>query len=790
MKVKIIACLFFLPVFCTFAEITVALFNGPEPVIIVNNDGTATGFYPELLRTIFKDEDITFITGLSFQEAYEKVVNNEIDLLPAVIKTPERERVLKFNREVSLASWGEVLIKSESSIDDLFDLKNKKIALMKEDQNGKNFIKLMNSFNLPFIPVYNNDYDEMSDAVINNDVIGMVTFNTYQARAPIVSSGIVFSPTQAYIVTGKNGNTDLLDTIDERLSQMKADENSEYYQLLDFWFSSFGHHIFTIPKWVYPTFTAVVVIVLFLLLLLIISKLRAEKASNMTLMNEKKFDDEISKAELNFRMIANYNLDWEVWLSPDSHFIYCSPSCYEHTGYESKEFMEDHELINSIIHPEDLQKWKNHSAHNSENIVNETFRIIRKNGEVNWFEHKCQHIFNDKGNFIGHRGSFKNITEQKKYEQALLESEEKYRIIIENSGDHIWVVDLDLNITFANGTLKLLTGNEKTELIGKKVRYVFKNTDINIITFILKKCIEEKKPHNFNIFFEENEFDEEHVLSTIATPYIVGGKVVSVICYSRDISEKHNLELQIQKSQRLESLGTLTGGIAHDFNNLLTPILGYSELILDLDKNNSEQQHYAKQIIEASLRAKDLVNKLLTFSKERKVQYKPIDVNRIIGDFISLLKSTLRSNINLIINFTPSNPVILGDRGQFEQILMNMAINAQDAIQGAGEIIIETNKIVKDQKNDMEYASMLPIGNYCQITIKDNGCGMSEEIKDRIFDPFYSTKGNNGSGLGLSTCFGIIKQLHGFILVDSKEGSGTKFDIFLPIEESTSEWMI
>ncbi len=247
----------------------------------------------------------------------------------------------------------------------------------------------------------------------------------------------------------------------------------------------------------------------------------------------------------------------------------------------------------------------------------------------------------------------------------------------------------------------------------------------------------------------------------------------------RDEEERKKLEDQIRHSQKLESLGRLAGGVAHDLNNLLSPILGYSELLFYNAKENDKHKEFIEQIIQASRRAKDIVRQLLTFSRKQPLEFKDIDINKILARFEKLLVRTLREDITVNIKPAPHVPMILGDIGQLEQVIMNLSVNAQDAMAEGGTLIFETSFKEVGRNTSCFDEKVIP-GKYVVLSVSDNGCGMDDETRRNLFDPFFSTKGNRGTGLGLSMVYGIIKQHGGYVFVNSKPGKGSTFNIYLP----------
>jgi len=267
-----------------------------------------------------------------------------------------------------------------------------------------------------------------------------------------------------------------------------------------------------------------------------------------------------------------------------------------------------------------------------------------------------------------------------------------------------------------------------------------------------------------------------------------------VLVVIRNITEKRRLEQQVLQVQKMESLGTLAGGIAHDFNNILAGILGYASFLKSKLSSDHDFFKYIDTIERSAIRAADLTSKLLAFTRGDKVNHKPLNLNKLIRETLEIIRHTIDKSIRIETRLDESLPTITGDAGQIQQVVMNLCVNARDAMSNGGRLSIVT-EAAAFRKVDPLLANGASPGSYVKLIVSDSGAGMDKGVLARIFDPFFTTKATGqGSGLGLSVVYGIVKAHEGFILVNSHPGLGSKFNVFLPVSgkpevkaESTTE---
>jgi nitrogen-specific signal transduction histidine kinase/CheY-like chemotaxis protein len=247
-----------------------------------------------------------------------------------------------------------------------------------------------------------------------------------------------------------------------------------------------------------------------------------------------------------------------------------------------------------------------------------------------------------------------------------------------------------------------------------------------------------------------------------------------------DITERRQLEQQLRQAQKMEAIGNLAGGVAHDFNNIVTIITGYSDMLLSRIGPEGPMRRELEQIKKAGDRANSLTRQLLAFSRRQMLQPKVLDLNAVVTNLEPMLQRLIGENIELVIELKRELGQVKADPGQVEQVIMNLAINARDAMPQGGKLLLETDNAVLDEVDARRHLPMPP-GSYVHLAVSDTGHGMDAATQSRIFEPFFTTKEQGkGTGLGLSTVYGIVKQSGGYIWVDSEPGQGTTFKIYLP----------
>ncbi|MBN1877124.1 MAG: PAS domain S-box protein [Anaerolineae bacterium] len=381
--------------------------------------------------------------------------------------------------------------------------------------------------------------------------------------------------------------------------------------------------------------------------------------------------------------------------------------------------------------------------------------------------------------------------EEERYqvESLFRESEEKYRELVEGTSDLIVHTDKYGNFTFVNHMAETMLGFPPEACIGMSA-FEFVHPDDREMTITwFNNCVAQKikqaKIENRQVNAKTGK--SYTVLWSSAFHFDNSGHLVGVGNIARDITESKRLEAQLQQAQKMESIGRLAGGIAHDFNNILVPINLYTEMAMRRLAPDSKLYANMQVIREAAGRAADLTRQILAFSRKQVLEMQVLNLNTIVVEFQKMLQHLIREDIEFQTILDPNLYWINADKGQIEQVLMNLVVNARDAMPTSGKLIIETTNVYLDKAYVEKYAGVETVGHYVMLSVSDTGQGMDAETQQRLFEPFFTTKEwGKGTGLGLSTVFGIIKQHGGHIWVYSELGKGTTFKIYLPRAEESA----
>jgi PAS domain S-box-containing protein len=381
--------------------------------------------------------------------------------------------------------------------------------------------------------------------------------------------------------------------------------------------------------------------------------------------------------------------------------------------------------------------------------------------------------------------SFADITERKQMEERLAAREQEFRALVENSPDPIARYDILCRLVYVNPALERLEGQPASFLTGKTPTEAFvAHSEVGRqVQGTVEQVLDQGVPMEIEQAWADSDNVMHHFQVRFVPEFDAHKKILSVLGITQDITTLRKTEAQLQHVQKMESIGTLAGGVAHDFNNILTVIVGYTELLRLSLKGDERKLGFVQEISDSVVRGAELTRSLLTFSGKHEPQKKYDDLNQIVANLKKSMSRLLRPDIHLNFELCNNLLPLFADRVLIKQVLINMMVNARDALSCGGEIRISTALTVID-KDVVTGGVTLSPGSYGLVTVTDNGTGMDEETVARIFEPFFTTKETGkGTGLGLAIAFGIVSNHYGHISVKSVPGKGSTFGVYLPLQE-------
>ena len=623
---------------------------------------------------------------------------------------------------------------------------------------------------------------------------------------------------------------------------------------------------------------------------------------------------ELRESEYRFRSFVENATDMVYSLSPEGVFTYISPNWVDFMGEDAEAAVG--RPFSPYVHPDDAPVWRaffERAIQTGEKQRGVEYRVRRRNGSLRWHTSSGSPLHDHKGRVVSFIGIARDVTERKKAEAKLRDSEKYYRdmfeknravkllidpdtgrildansaacefygyaredltafhiwdlnplgeretrrrmalaftgektdfefkhrlasgeirdvrvysgvvatggkrllhsiilditdrkraeaererllMAIEQSGEVIVITDAQATILYVNPAFERTTGYSREAAVGQNPRIL--QSGVHDAAFYKDLWRTLSAGDTWHGRFVNRRKDGAHYTeeATISPVCDDSGRIINYVAVKRDISdhlrldaEKARLEAQFHQAQKLESVGRLAGGVAHDLNNLLAPILGYGEMLLGEFNDHDDRKTSLEKMVQAGLKARDIVRQLLAFSRKQPLEFKRLDLNTVLARFEKLLRRTIREDVTIRLVPTRPLPLIRGDAGQLEQVIMNLAINAQDAMREGGTLRLETGVRVIEESEAAVFEGLEP-GACVLLTVSDTGSGMDPATRERLFEPLFATKAKDkGTGLGLATVYGIVKQHGGDIQVESEPGRGTTLRVYLPADPTSDE---
>ena len=793
-----------------------------KPLAYSDTDGSARGFFVDMLNRVAKSEQwsMQYVPG-TWQEGLDRLKSDKIDIVLCIAYTEAREKYMDFPKEYLLLDWGLIFKSKGTKISSLLDLEGKSVSALRGDVYLTGFRELVRQFNVNVKIQEVDQYPDVFKAVESGAVAAGVNGNLYgmlnDAGLNLEQTPIIFTPVKLGYAVNKGKNGDLIAVLDRHIAEMKADKASLYHRELEQLLGKKGN---VIPKEAYWMIFGTVVALIFAIALNVLLKrqVRAKTEHLEAEIAERKKDEEILTHERNR---AQGYLDTVetiiVSLDTEGRITTINRKACQILGYGEDGLLGQCWFNTCLPQPEgpevvyphflELMAGKREGSEYLENY------IVTKSGELRQIAWHNALLRDEQGRIYGTLSAGEDITERKKAEQTLQYERNLSVDIINAQPAGIYRIRVFAPDTWGDDAWRSsessphvveLASEPFCKILGT-TKETFENNPGMIIDLIHPDDREGFARKNEEVAVHHEEFTWEGRLlidgeirwvrfQSLPRPLENGdvlwtGALIDITDRITAEEEKNIMQSKLQQTQKLESLGVLAGGIAHDFNNILTSIVGNADLALMKINPDSPAIDNLRRIENAAGKAADLAKQMLAYSGKGRFIIESLDMNRLLEEMLHMLEVSISKKAVLRLNLTPNLPPVEADATQIRQILMNLVINASEAVsERSGVIAISTGCVDcnRNYLNDVWLNGNLNEGLYVYLEIADTGCGMDKDTLSKIFDPFFTTK-FTGRGLGMSAVLGIVRGHKGAINVYSEAGKGTTFKILLPASGKLAE---
>ncbi len=501
--------------------------------------------------------------------------------------------------------------------------------------------------------------------------------------------------------------------------------------------------------------------------------------------DRKQAEEALRTSEERYRLLFERNLAGVYRCTSDGQILDCNEAFARMCGFASCNEALEHNGWEFFRSSPDRQAALTRLTKLG-TLTNFETRLVRKDGRPVWILENASFLKGKDGTVAAIEGTLFDISDRKNAEQMLDRLKRQNELILNSAGEGIHGVDLHGSTTFVNPAAARMLGREVTEMIGRSHHDLLCQSSAVQTGLSPSQCaicatLRDGSPRHLDdaTFYRKDgtSFPVESTCSAIRDEL---GKIVGTVLTFRDITERTHLEEQLRRVQKMEAVGSLAGGVAHDFNNLLTGILGFTDIVLEQVGKEGPLREDVNEIKKAAQRAASVTQQLLAFSRRQILAPQLLDLNTVVADVEKMLRRLIGEDIDLVITRDPGLGRVRADPSQVQQVIINLVVNARDAMPQGGRLALSTATVDLDDGDARRHGTVKP-GSYVMLEVTDNGIGMDEQTRSRLFEPFFTTKEKGkGTGLGLATVYGIVSQSGGHISVHSKPGHGATFKIYLP----------
>jgi PAS domain S-box-containing protein len=500
----------------------------------------------------------------------------------------------------------------------------------------------------------------------------------------------------------------------------------------------------------------------------------------LTDITERKLADEelaATRARLDHLMASSPAVLYSVPVASSYAIRSISDNVRRQLGYAPEEIVADPEFWTSRVHPDDAPRaWDAWAATPAEGRRSAQYRLRNAAGAYRWIHDERRLVYDESGQPAEIVGSWVDVTEHRHAEA----DRARLSAVVEQSAEAILITTVDGVIEYVNPAFERLTGQPRAQLIGRTAAVLKSDASDEEVWTALRATLRAGGPWSGQFTHVRPDRTIVQVAAMVFPVRGEDGRVVNYVGGMRDVTHERQIEDQLRQAQKMEIAGRLAGGVAHDFNNLITVITGRAQMLLRDEALEPRHLRHVELINETANRAAALTRQLLAFSRKQAIAPRVLDLHAVLANMTKMLRRLIGEDMELVISAGAGLGCVKADPGQIEQVVMNLVVNARDAMPDGGRLTIAAANVRVDEDTARRRVALRP-GEYVVLSITDTGCGMSPETQAHVFEPFFTTKApDKGTGLGLSTVYGIVKQSEGDVVIDSELGRGTTITIYLP----------